>query len=191
MCGSGRVFYRLSWGVEIHFDENIWISIPGSIFWYQVSSTTFKDSNHMMHRCKIPSPPCVQLSSSCTSEEGWEISQPENLGSASWSCMLPVFLPASTAVGDFSTLSQTRSRFAFVSHQSSVGLMTQNPSSSNPHWDEKRRCLHKSAFKGERAQIRRSKSNSLQMRQLNGLNRRLPTGSVNAFTLLASCLHHL
>lgn len=63
--------------------------------------------------------------------------------------------------------------------------MTQNPSSSNPRRDEKRHCLHTSAFKGEGAQIRSSKSNSMQMRQLSGLNRRLPTGGTHAFHLLA------
>lgn len=63
--------------------------------------------------------------------------------------------------------------------------MTQNPSSSNPRRDEKRHCLHTSAFKGEGAQIRSSKSNSMQMRQLSRLNRRLPTGGTHAFHLLA------
>lgn len=38
-------------------------------------------------------------------------------------------LPASTGKGSFSA---PRCRFAFVGYQSSGGLMTQNPSSSNP-----------------------------------------------------------
>lgn len=76
------------------------------------------------------------------------------------------------------------------------GFTTSNLSRSNPARDEKRHCLHASAFKKKNikrrgrgwgwrvvgggwvwrsvggAQIRSSKSSRMQMRQLNGVNRR-------------------